>query len=98
MLELRGFKKLPIVISSCDGKVVGAYYIQEIHGSTRAKRVGAQYNHSLPRQRLIEFLLVGAKFLPMIRFDPECVAADSHPLIAHRQRSIEFCAPAAGNF
>jgi hypothetical protein len=52
--------------------------------------MSAKHDHLLADKRAIELVLVFAKLLPVIAFDPERVAADSQTGVTLAQSGAEF--------
>src|SRR5260370_27584227 len=84
-----------MIVSPRQGKLVDARHIQNISGGARLQRIGAQSDHFLAGNKLIDVMLVPAKLLPLICPAPERVAAGPEPLVALGQGAPEFRAPAA---
>jgi hypothetical protein len=63
LFEFGRLEELPIAITSGDGELVRARYIQYVDGPTCMERVGAQHDHFLTGERSIKLLFVFAEFL-----------------------------------
>src|SRR5258708_33640760 len=87
---------LPIAVTQRHVALVTARHIENIHRPAIEKRVGAENEHLLADDCSIEVLLVLAKRRPMVRSDPERIAAGAHTVIALGQCAAELFVPAVG--